>query len=446
MHSNPLTISFDDVFKTLNFALNNIKKNTESITADIIISRLKIICVGSDKPYKPLYVPDEYVTQWEDYLSTNREPEVRAVRYLCWKPDIASDTKFIDYLYRGQMNLSARSLQGIVRACHFRWESVLKESLFKKVNLMERVRGMIVNYKGPNRILQKWNSSIDIILSSNGPGLFATEMLRDFRTIKEHTESWAVEIQSDFFLASMKHAVQQCKHDLNRCRYLFAELLRWTLWSNTEFKKMISDLILDDYFNDDVSREMLQIFILSDDRLGDPRLPRNNRNWLDMSSEARSHFIQWLSQVDIVFFFDHVLPKGDDPHGRKDFWLKYLKQFRATRPMLYSGDENRLRSVLLRNRSQVGHFGKIYSVSDNSVFLLDFGSIITIEFSKVGACYIYNTSDFRRIYPDFWHPRHVYESIFRNRKKCIGRIIHDRGGRWKREMSNLLSQYGIRAG
>ena len=47
------------------------------------------------------------------------------------------------------------------------------------------------------------------------------------------------------------------------------------------------------------------------------------KNWLGIQV-ARQRLLQWLSRADIHFFFEHVLPKGTDPHGRKTFWLKYV--------------------------------------------------------------------------------------------------------------------------
>jgi hypothetical protein len=309
------------------------------------------------------------------------------------------------------------------------------------------VRGMIANYRGPNRILSKWNNSLDTILSSKGPELFASEMVKNFRTIKEHAESWAVDVQSDFFKHhAMVHAVQQCRKNVDRFRYLFDELLNWQLWDNSVFKKMISEFILNDYFNNVTTREILQNFVLSDNRLGDPRLPRNRLNWTDFDADARGRFIQWLSQIDIVFFFEHVLPKGSDPHGRKDFWLQYLKKIKASRPMLCQADADRLKtsSFILENKIRIDHIGKINT--PNSVFLLDFGEIVAVEFSVVGACHVYKAEDFKKIMPDFWSKKGFNESYFKHPKKCISRIVHDRSGRWKREMSNLLSQYGVRSG
>ncbi|MDA8214252.1 MAG: EH signature domain-containing protein [Nitrospiraceae bacterium] len=443
------TVSFNDVFKKLRFSSVNIKKSTESKPIAEIISPLQIICssIGSSKPYKPLYVPEEYEKQWKDYLSHGRKLESRAQRYLCWEPNVASDKRFLEYLQQEQINLSARSLQGIVRACHLSWEDVSKESLSKKGSLLEMVRDMIVNYNGPNRILQKWNSSIDIVLSSNGPGLFASEMIRNFKTIKEHTESWAVEQSknisepAEFFLGAMMQAVQQCRHDINKCRYLFDELLHWQLWGNTRFKKMIGDLILDTFFNNESAREILQRFVLRDNRLGDPR--RNKRNWADIDADAKDRFIQWLSREDIGFFFEHVLPDRKDPHERKSFWLKYVAKLKASRPLLCFEDEAKLRTQL-RDEAKVGHFGKIRGA--NSAFILDFGQVKAVEFSRVGACYIYTEDKFNQIVPDFWSNRTFTEAGLKDKNRCVDSIRHfiTYNVDWRRNVMNILARHGVR--
>ena len=89
-------------------------------------------------------------------------------------------------------------------------------------------------------------------------------------------------------------------------------------------------------------QERLIKVVLSDTRLGDPRLPRNTKNWLRIQ-EARQRFLQWLSRADINFFFEHVLPRGKDPHGRKAFWLRYVPRVLMSRPLLNRDDEARLR-------------------------------------------------------------------------------------------------------
>lgn len=442
---NLTTISFDDIFKKLKFAATTIKKITDINPIVEIISPLITICstVGSNKPYTPLYVPEEYVRQWKVYLLQNEKPHTRAVRHLCWEPDVASNKKFLDYLQREQINLSARSLQGIVRACHKQWDSVLKDSVLENGSVIEQVRGMVRNYEGPNRILSKWKASLDAVLSSKGPELFAAEMIKDFKAIKDYTESWAVDVQSVFFLNSMLHAVHQCRHDIARCRYLFGELFPWPLWDNSVFKKMISEFILDDYFNNGAAKEMLQNFILSANYLGDPRLPRNNRNWLDMATEARNRFIQWLSKEDIGFFFEHVLPDRNDPHERKSFWLQYISKLKSSRPLLCFEDEVRLRP-LLRDKANVGHFGKIKG--SNSAFILDFGHVKAIEFSRVGACYIYTENEFNQIVPNLWSSRIFTADGLKDRLRCVGRVRHliTYNVDWRREVMNILASYGVR--
>jgi hypothetical protein len=447
MSDNLGTLSFDEVHKNLRLTQNDLKKASEPKPIETIISPLQKICVslGSNKPYKPLFVPEEYKQQWSDYLTKRTKLQPRAMRYLCWEPTVASDKRFLEYLHRDNVSLSARSLQGIVRACHFNWNSVIQASFPKKDSSLEIVRGMVAKYKKPNKIIQKWNTSLDAVLSPQGPHSFAATMILESKPIKEYVELWGIDVQSEFFTNSMVQAVDQCRNSsVERYDYLFKKLLPWQLWGNTVFKKMIGDFILDEHFNKGEQGEKLQNFVLSEDRLGDPRLHRNNHKWSDMDKDARSRFIQWLSRADIVFFFEHVLPAGTDPHGRKEFWLNYFKQFKASRPMLCTTDENRLRisSSVMKDQIRTANFGKIRT--DNSVFLLDFGTIVAVEFSVVGASYIYKYEDFKHFMSDFWSKQSYNESHFKRQDKCIGRIRHDRYGKWKNEMRNILSRYGVR--
>jgi hypothetical protein len=444
--SNDLSsVLFDDIFKNLRLTNNNLKKCSEAKFIEEIIAPLYAICnsVGTNKPYKPMFVPEEYVRQWEAYLAMHKKPDMRALRYLCWKPDIASDKRFFNCLDDEQISLSARSLQGIVRACHLRWISVVKESIFEKGSLLEIVKDLVKKYQGSNRILQKWNDSLDTILSPKGPALFATDMIKAFKTIKDHSELWTVDVQSEFFKDAMIQAVQTCIYDSNRCQYLFSELLTWQLWNNSTFKEIVGKLILDRYYKDESPRNKLQNFILSDKNLGDPRLPRNKRNWLDMNSEACKQFIQWLSIEDIGFFFEHVLPDRKDPHERKSFWLRYVPKLKSSRPLLCFEDETRLHP-LLRDKTKVGHFGKIRGI--NSAFILDFGQVKAVEFSRVGACYIYTESEFDKIVPDLWSGITFTEQGLKDKDHCIDKIRHliTYNVDWRRNVMNILAKHGVR--
>lgn len=441
MSNNLSAISFNDIFNNIRLAGNKLTKLSNQKQIDEITAQLAEVCssIGYNKPYKPIYVPEEYKQQWKDYLSGHRNIHPRALRYLCWEPEVASDKRFLEYLNKEQITFSARSLHGIVRACHMKWSHVIQET-----DTLEIVRNIVSKYQGPNKILQKWNNSLNKILSRQAPQLFAKEMIKNSKLIKEHVESWGIDIQSEFFMdKTMFNAVQQCKKDSNRHGYLFSELLSWDLWDNALFKKIIEDFIIDDYFNNIEHRKILKKFVLSDSRLGDPRLLRNNLNWLDIGNASLKKFIQWLSIEDIGFFFEHFLPDKKDPHKRKNFWLGYAPKLTSSRAFLCADDEIKLHS-LLKNRTIADHFGKIRGV--NSAFILDFGQVKVVEFSRIGACYIYSDKDFSQIIPNIWSIRTFAAEELSDGNRCADKVRHliTHNFDWRKEVMAILESYGIR--
>jgi len=63
--------------------------------------------------------PAAYVLDWQRYLlEPQQRLAPRAVRYLCWEPSVATDTRFQTYLDTEVGTLSSRSLQGLVWCCH----------------------------------------------------------------------------------------------------------------------------------------------------------------------------------------------------------------------------------------------------------------------------------------------------------------------------------------
>lgn len=77
-------------------------------------------------------------------------------------------------------------------------------------------------------------------------------------------------------------------------------------------------------------------------RLGDPRL--RPARWIGME-ESKKRVLQQLTRDDIVFFFKKVMT--NDPHGRAEFWLRYVRaNTPVSRPLLTDSDRHRLHSVL----------------------------------------------------------------------------------------------------
>lgn len=402
--------------------------------------RVAINTLGQIKPARRVVVPQDYLRQWQEFLAGERERlEPRAVRYLCWEPEVATNERFQDYLDREHTDLSARSLQGLVRSCHARWSST-----FATGPVAAKVRRRLRSYQGANRFLSRWKDALPLILGSRGAEDFADDMVKNLHPIKSHCDAWGIEEQSSYIQQAVQHAAlrsrERLAQDIRLSHYLLKEILSWTVWSIEKFKAEVSAAILHPVTSE-AFRESLIAFVSQDHRLGDPRLPRNRPNWLGVADEARRRLIEWLSRADINFFFEHCLPRGADPHGRKPFWLRYVSRVAMSRPLLDWEDKARLQAVLRQSRDQVGHFGLIEGTT--SAFLLDFGPVVVIEFSRAGnACHIYEKRVSEKVVPDFWtvQPFTIYR--LKQRSLCVERVVHRIG--WQQEMTSILARYGIR--
>lgn len=403
--------------------------------------------LGSERAARPPVCPDAR-GQWSDFLAGKRKDiEPRAVRFLCWEPDVATDPRFQDYLDQSAATLMARSLQGLLRSCHQRWT----DELLAKDGVATRVRRRIEMYDGANRVVQKWRPGLRMLLGPTATAEMALDMVEGLRPIKSECALWRVEEQSRFMVDVVKRASEHCRDRLGRhlhaSQFLLRELLPWGGWPIAEFKLEVGATILSPGIGElPVALDGFKRFVLQDDRLRDPRLPTNGKNWLGVPEEARQRFIQWLSRDDIELFFEHVLPRGSDPHGRKDFWLRYVKRVLKSRPLLNWRDQTRLVARMAQLRGQVGNYGRITGLADTSAFLLDFGRVVVVEFSQVGnACYIYEKAVAEELLPAFWSTEPFDVSGRRGLKQrslAAHRVSH--AGYWRDELANILARYGVR--
>src|SRR5262249_14777463 len=158
--------------------------------------------------------------------------------------------------------------------------------------------------------------------------------------------------------------------------FVCREILGWDGWPIDVLKAEATASIVHPDTGEVKVRDPLKTMLLRHPRLGDPRLPEKRTNWLGVPREAQQRLIEWLSRDDIVFFFDHAFPRGEDRHRRKPFWLKYVSRVAMSRPLLSQEDAARLRSHLRQQAADVGNFGNI--IGNNSAFLLDFGDVCAI--------------------------------------------------------------------
>jgi hypothetical protein len=427
----------DDLKRTLSRLRTETKTVNEREPPKLERLQKAIAELEQEKTAKHIFCPDEFLQYWQELLAGQRSSlEWRVVRALCWQPKVATDSNFHHYLDQAWPDLNPRALRGLVIACHTMWSKELTSGM-----VVERVQQRLATYNGKNRTLVRWRGAAAMILGVNGAQEFSKEIIRQTASVTNACKEWQLNEQSAYVSAAMTAAVIEYlsanQSPTAQTQYLM-ELLRWSKWSAENFKRLMGAVITHEIARlDERWREQLTTFILGDPRLGDPRL--HSKNWIGIHEEARKLFIQWLSKGDIVFFFDHVLGSYD-PHGRRDFWLRYVGSLVQSRPLLRYDDETRLSNEIRQKRGALASYGRVKGVA--SSFLLDFGSIIAIEFSTSGAIYFYDRQTFSHIVPEFWQRCEFSEGKLKNQPKAAARIIHRHY--WQAEATSILAQHGIR--
>ena len=393
---------------------------------------------------RKVFCPEEYLRFWIKFQKQQiNEIPARVRRFLCWEPRIGASFEFLTFLKQLNESLSANSLQGLVYARHAEWSA--DNSQNREIAL---VRSAIRKYQGRNRLINKWRENIDLILNPQAAKIAAQKIFLDQKSVSEFCGEWGINEQTVFVGEAVSECAQLCFKqfaDVNLKDesedFFVNEILDWKNFSLSVYKSIVSQTILTGKFlKDEKFQEKVVGYIIADDRLGDPRLPSNSQNWVGIETEARTRLLQILSRADIVFFFDQVMTGYDDRHGRKNFWLRYISSLKQSRPLLNAGDKLRLGSILRRQGRKMLHFGE--TKGQQSAFLLDFGSILVIEFNGVGACYIYEELGRKRIFYDIYTDEAFTDAKLKQPYLAAERISHR--GDWQWRLSYILSQYGIR--
>ena len=420
-----------------------------SVPVETCLRNLASVVSGLErtKRARPVKVVKEYVDQWNEFLSGQRPTlESRTIRALCWNPAVATDRSFQHFLTRTQYVPNSQSLQGMISSCHARWSRELAVS-----EAVERIRDRLNQYSGRNRLLTKWKEAASMIIGPKAHDFMAAELAKSEDGLAGFCDSWGLAIESsqlfhDAAEVCAAHCLQQLDQVPSFRKFLFKELIPWPGWAPAMFKSVMNRVIQFPNREDTELIEEVTRLVLADQRLGDPRHPQNQNNWIGMD-DASKRVQEWLSAADITFFFESVLPRGQDPHGRKTFWLRYVgSRGLRSRPLLSSTDRFRLREILHKKGANAANFGRLLD-EDTSAFILDFGPLVAIEFSKVGnACFLYEKKAAAEIVPDLWTSTPFSKSNLKRPSKIVkdGRIVHDKQNRWKRELERILAQYGIR--
>lgn len=227
--------------------------------------------------------------------------------------------------------------------------------------------------------------------------------------------------------------------------FVLNKLLARQIWppeSRERFKLVVSRLLDSIDEGEGEWRRQVTEFVVTHEWLGDPRPLVNQVKWAGMT-QARQRLVRWLSEADIRAFFKHVLPPGDAQWQRAEFWLQYVDSMEFSRVFLNELDADRwLRNQRGIRRDAMRSFGRMRG--QNSVFILGFRQAIAVEFSRVGAVYIYPRDRFGDVLDDVWTEQPLADTALKDRHQAAARVPHL--GDWQYELTNALARAYVRPG
>lgn len=306
--------SFDDIMRFVAQSAKSMHAFPKALSRETVDTRLRelrqtVKRIGSKVSRKPPPL-ERYMLQWRQFASRETSGLDRgAIRYLCWESNIATSSLFLRYLEWSESKLGRRSLEGLVRSCHNKWEGDFIES-----SAVATVRGFIEAYQGSNPVLRRWRANSDAVLGPKGPLLLARDMVIKAERLGPYLSQWYLSPQSPFVGLLIKEATAECRKRLGSGAtsiqaVLFSDLLPWPSWKLRDLKDELGHLILHAATSGEI-RERLLTFVLRHKELGDPTIKENRMNWTEVNPRATRRFIEWLTSGHDLTYFDQVYRYG----------------------------------------------------------------------------------------------------------------------------------------
>jgi len=185
--------------------------------------------------------------------------------------------------------------------------------------------------------------------------------------------------------------------------------------------KMASDFIVTALNAEQEFKDTLRAYFLR--HLKDPRIPGNDYNWLGVAESAKKIFTTWLSGKDLEFFFNIVDETSADTNWeyRRKFWEAYLPHIENTWVILGRDAKSKLRKTGSKNLNfEANRYGNLATgLSSHSVFLIEMGGYVFIEWNDVGALRVIKVDKC-----PFKFFKDSYETEELQIKKPMARLIH----------------------
>jgi hypothetical protein len=307
-------LSFEELDIIIKEVVRGLDVSEQRLTREPLGMRLQNLQSAAYSIDAPLvYRPtpfERHEKEWTRYISGDSKTlDKPTIKYLCWVPEIALDERFLLYVESSATELNWRSLVGLVRSCHCKWEGLTSQSAPLSI-----IKVLLKQYNGHNNTLRTWQAHPDALLSNTGPLMLAERLIRAGKSLRSFLDEWRLETQSAFFQTFIEITAAKCRAQINRLPedvllLFFRDILSWLGWRPSAFKKEIGALILHKPMSTRM-QETVQRFVLHHKELGDPRLPVNGLKWAEVPVAARSLFVQWLRKENPLVFSEHIFQQG----------------------------------------------------------------------------------------------------------------------------------------
>lgn len=386
--------------------------------------------------------------KWFRSLTSPSEVSFSAkeIKHLCWTPDIAVSISFQKMIDNIKQYLPPSSVKGLLYSYHSKFD-ILAGNLIIEQILNER----IIFFAKTDRYLAAWGKILTSIVGENAPhklslNIFNTATPPDDFFCSNALFGDTVFARNTAGETCLRYARIFSKLYIEKAESFLHKIISSPLIDRNVFKEAISIILNDKVITPENSHsDKILDFVLSSPILRDPRV--FPENWVGVSADAKQKVIEWLSREDIHFFFELLISDRKDKQNRKSFWMDYVPHIARSRALLSSADR-RKHSLKLDELEERGRTYGELTGSPCSAFILDFGRLVVLEFSEVGAIYVYGQDDFEKIFPNFWSSRVSAENL-RNTRVAIEKIRHhtsavNQDKDWRNIMRICMARYGLR--
>ncbi len=438
---------FDEKIQDLNYAILHLT-NSCFVYEPKKLQFFKLVAALDKRDVSvPDFDPDKYEKIWQEVVSSGFKSKLatREVKYICCIPKIVCDenNEFINYIQKSNLTLSSKGIYGLLFSLHFSWNKY-------NARLAEFIKEAVLKTKTKNKIIEYWQSEnrIERLVSPEGTKIFAERTVKNRLMPTQVVDEFGIRTDTCFFADYVNNIVKSIiskKGDFESNDYEYlVQVINGTKIEKEKdtFTLAYSGLIIRaDSGQIEWLKKELRDTLLNHKYFGDPRIEK----WVDFDTfedgiKAKNIFIQWLSTADIKFFFTEIIK--DDPHERKEFWLRYIDCIKRSRVAIGNADRYNLKEVLEKEEEKGRDFAE-YNSEDTSAFILDFDTFVCVEFSKINnACYIYKKNNFAKTNDDFYKNKFNVADL----KHPEYELKHSHlppPESWKRKLGTLLAQRGI---